>query len=80
MGGLKVDEHGRSLNKNGEVIEGLYAIGEVTGGLHGVNRLGGNSLTECVVFGRVVGTEIKLSGREYKPFEVKKKAERVPDD
>ena len=65
MGGLKVSEHAQVLNKQGEIIQGLYAIGEVTGGLHGVNRLGGNSLTECVVFGRLVGTELLLTGREY---------------
>jgi len=40
------------------VVPGLYAVGEVTGGLHGENRLGGNSLLECVVFGRIIGRRI----------------------
>jgi len=52
MGGLKVDEHARVLGKNGP-INGLYAAGEVMGGVHGKNRLGGNSLLDCVVYGRV---------------------------
>jgi len=37
------------------VIPGLYAAGEIAGGVHGNNRLGGNSLLDCVVFGRVAG-------------------------
>lgn len=65
MGGVLVDERGRVLTKEGKdgkdgegnVIKGLWAAGEVTGGLHGENRLGGSSLLECVVFGRIVGEE-----------------------
>lgn len=44
------------MRKN-NAIEGLYGAGEVTGGVHGGNRLGANSLMECVVFGRIVGKE-----------------------
>merc|ERR1712038_464547 len=43
------------LNSEGKPITGLYAAGEVAGGIHGNNRLGGNSLLDCVVFGRVAG-------------------------
>jgi flavocytochrome c len=58
MGGLKVDEGARVINQSGKVIPGLYAAGEVAGGVHGINRLGGNSLLDCVVFGRIAGAEV----------------------
>merc|ERR1719405_358188 len=54
MGGLEIDQYSRVI-KNGKAIPGLYAAGEVAGGVHGNNRLGGNSLLDCVVFGRVSG-------------------------
>merc|ERR1712070_777926 len=53
-GGLEIDAEGAVLGKNG-VIQGLYCAGEVAGGVHENNRLGGNSLLDCVVFGRVTG-------------------------
>ena len=52
MGGLKMSPNGEILKSNGEKINGLFGAGEVTGGVHGGNRLGGNSLLECAVFGR----------------------------
>ena len=55
MGGLKFDEKTRVINKSGKPIEGLYAAGEVTGGVHGKNRLGGNSISETITFGRIAG-------------------------
>merc|ERR1712054_722695 len=53
MGGLEIDERSRVYGTNKKIIPGLYAAGEVAGGVHGNNRLGGNSLLDCVVFGRV---------------------------
>jgi len=53
MGGLEIDCDSAVLGPSGKAIPGLYAAGEVAGGVHGNNRLGGNSLLDCVVFGRV---------------------------
>ncbi|KAH8107812.1 fumarate reductase [Cristinia sonorae] len=55
MGGLEIDAESRVVGKNGSPIPGLFAAGEVAGGVHGANRLGGSSLLGCVVFGRVSG-------------------------
>ena len=55
MGGLKINENAEVLNAEDQVIEGLYACGEVTGGIHGSNRLGGNAIADCMVFGRIAG-------------------------
>lgn len=55
MGGLKIDTGTHVLNKDGEIIDGLYAAGEVAGGLHAGNRLGGNSLADIFTFGRIAG-------------------------
>eukprot|EP00761_Pharyngomonas_kirbyi_P007210 gb/GECH01007220.1/.p1 GENE.gb/GECH01007220.1/~~gb/GECH01007220.1/.p1 ORF type:complete len:546 (+),score=151.86 gb/GECH01007220.1/:1-1638(+) len=55
MGGLQFNENAQVLRDDGSPIPGLFAAGEVTGGLHGENRLAGNSLLECVVFGRIAG-------------------------
>lgn len=52
MGGLKVNDRNQVINESGEEIEGLYAAGEVTGGFHGSNRLGGNAIAECLTTGR----------------------------
>merc|ERR1712024_283214 len=54
MGGLEITEDAEVVGSQG-VIPGLYAAGEIAGGVHGNNRLGGNSLLDCVVFGRVAG-------------------------
>merc|ERR1711879_617671 len=54
MGGLEIDTDSAEISKSTDkAIPGLYAAGEVAGGVHGNNRLGGNSLLDCVVFGRV---------------------------
>ncbi|KAF8070366.1 fumarate reductase [Lyophyllum atratum] len=55
MGGLEIDAESRVLGTDGKPITGLFAAGEVAGGVHGANRLGGSSLLGCVVFGRVSG-------------------------
>ncbi|KAJ3490938.1 hypothetical protein NLI96_g1064 [Meripilus lineatus] len=55
MGGLEIDDEARVVGKDGKPIPGLFAAGEVAGGVHGANRLGGSSLLGCVVFGRVSG-------------------------
>ena len=56
LGGVVIDSSCRVLDAAGAPIPGLFAAGEVTGGLHGVNRLGGNAGTETLVFGRIAGT------------------------
>ena len=56
MGGLKINEKTEVLTAEGTAIPGLYAAGEVTGGVHGANRLGGNAVSDIVVFGRIAGT------------------------
>eukprot|EP00397_Hematodinium_sp_SG-2012_P002823 GEMP01002831.1.p1 GENE.GEMP01002831.1~~GEMP01002831.1.p1 ORF type:complete len:1035 (+),score=189.60 GEMP01002831.1:136-3240(+) len=60
MGGVRVNDETQVLTTDGQVITNLFAVGEVSGGLHGNNRLGGNSLLECTVFGRTAGKQIKI--------------------
>lgn len=55
MGGICINENAEVLNTEGKVIEGLYAAGEVTGGIHGSNRLGSCALADITVFGRIAG-------------------------
>lgn len=55
MGGVQINTDAQVIDTNGNVIPGLYAAGEVTGGIHGTNRLGGNALTDIAVFGRIAG-------------------------
>lgn len=56
MGGVNVDTETHALRADGTVIEGLYCAGEITGNLHGANRLGGNAIVDFCVFGRMAGT------------------------
>ena len=55
MGGVKINTNAEVLNGDGAAIPGLFAAGEVTGGVHGANRLGGNAVADIVVFGRIAG-------------------------
>merc|ERR1719359_546173 len=72
MGGLEIDAEVAVMGKNGK-IKGLYCAGEVAGGVHGNNRLGGNSLLDCVVFGRVTGVAATkyILGNDMKPVDLK---------
>ncbi|BDR81228.1 urocanate reductase [Clostridium tetani] len=55
MGGIEINSNAEVLDKSGKIIPGLYAAGEVTGGIHGSNRLGGNALADITVFGKIAG-------------------------
>lgn len=55
MGGVKINTNTEVLDKDGKPIPGLFAAGELTGGLHGQNRIGGNSVAEIIIFGRQAG-------------------------
>lgn len=58
MGGVKINAMTQVIATTGRVISGLYAAGEIAGGLHGNNRIGGNSIAETVVFGRQAGQQV----------------------
>jgi len=53
MGGVRINTKGQVLDLDGNVIRGMYAAGECTGGIHGTNRLGGNAVADCLTFGRI---------------------------
>lgn len=58
MGGLPINANAQVLGRDGMPIQGLFACGEATGGIHGNNRLGGNSMTDAIVFGRIAGQAV----------------------
>ncbi|MBR5111763.1 MAG: flavocytochrome c [Clostridia bacterium] len=60
MGGLKIDAETHVLNADGQIIPGLFAAGEVTGGVHGANRLGGNAVADIIIFGRIAGEQAAM--------------------
>jgi flavocytochrome c len=60
MGGLNIDTDGNVLDENRQILPGLHAAGEVAGGVHGSDRLAGNSLLECLVFGSIIGKKIPV--------------------
>ena len=55
MGGLNISTKTEVLDHDRKPIPGLYAAGEVTGGIHGTNRVGGNAIADIFVFGRIAG-------------------------
>ncbi len=55
MGGVEIDSETHVYYEDGSIVKGLYAAGEVTGGIHGANRVGGNAVDDTVVFGRIAG-------------------------
>ena len=61
MGGIQINTNAEVLDKEGNVIPGLYAAGEVTGGIHGANRLGGNALADVMTFGKIAGKNAALA-------------------
>lgn len=71
MGGVHVNSKTQVIDENGNIIKGLYAAGEVAGGLHGNNRIGGNSIAETVVNGREAGLEmaaqLEAAGMKLEP-------------
>ena len=58
MGGVVINPHSQVIDRYGKPIDGLYAVGEVTGGIHGTNRLGGNAICDIFTFGRLCGIEV----------------------
>ena len=58
MGGVEINENAEVLDITNKVIPKLFAAGEVTGGIHGSNRLGGNAITDIVVFGKIAGKNV----------------------
>ncbi|WP_239256256.1 flavocytochrome c [Listeria ilorinensis] len=58
MGGLVINEQAQVMNTDNQPIENLYAAGELTGVIHGTNRLGGNAISDIITFGRIAGQEV----------------------
>ncbi|MDO5530985.1 flavocytochrome c [Sutterella sp.] len=63
MGGIKIDPLTQVYNVEGKVIPGFFAAGEITGGVHGGNRLGGNAQADIVTFGRIAGQQAYIYAR-----------------
>lgn len=61
MGGVKINTNTQVINTNNQIIPGLYAAGELTGGLHGNNRIGGNAVADIIIFGRQAGEQAAKS-------------------
>lgn len=65
MGGIKINTKAEVIGTDGKVIPGLYAAGEVTGGIHGSNRLGGNAIADVMLFGRTAGAEAAAFAKRH---------------
>mmetsp|Transcript_19631 Transcript_19631/g.43512 ORF Transcript_19631/g.43512 Transcript_19631/m.43512 type:complete len:519 (+) Transcript_19631:53-1609(+) len=80
MGGLETTKDGECM-RNGKALPGLYVAGEAAGGVHGNNRLGGNSLLDCVVFGRVAGRHCAKyafgEDGKFRPYPIDKRDREV---
>lgn len=63
MGGIRINEHAQALDAQGQVIPGLYAAGEASGGVHGRNRMGANGINDALVFGRIAGRHAVQNNR-----------------
>ncbi len=76
MGGVKIDTSAHVINTEGNAIPGLYAAGEVTGGVHGGNRLGGNAVADIVIFGRIAAATAvsELDGAAEEPAKTEEPA------
>ena len=72
MGGLKINTQAQVISKDGKPIPGFFAAGEVTGGVHGANRLGGNSISETITFGRIAGENAAKLVKQYAAGKQKK--------
>lgn len=66
MGGVRINTNAEVIGKNGRPIKGLYAAGEVTGGVHGANRLGGNAVADITVFGKIAGENAATYSKSIK--------------
>ena len=72
MGGIKIDPLTQVYNTKGQVIPGFFAAGEVTGGVHGGNRLGGNAQADIVTFGRIAGEQAYIFAKQLDAAQAKK--------
>ncbi|MCP4341807.1 MAG: FAD-binding protein, partial [Desulfobulbaceae bacterium] len=59
-GGVQIDTHARDIGLDQHPIEGFFAAGEITGGIHGACRLGSCAISDCLVFGRIAGQQAAL--------------------
>jgi len=66
MGGVRINTNAEVLSKNGRPIKGLYAAGEITGGIHGANRIGGNAVADITVFGKIAGENAATYSKSVK--------------